>query len=1261
MQTKLRLVLSIPLLFFGLNTLSQEAGLYWENGSVVPNQRTLSGQVIQQESGRAFMLREEQLRRQLAELQAGHGAETELSFPDASGNPRKYRVKERSVMSAELQERYPGIRSYVGYSMEGTPSRIRFSFSQKGLQGMIVELGTSRVHYLEPAPNTPDTYLLFSRDELQPLAAGWVCKTEALTAKAAPGATSAKLFDDQQLRTYRLAVATTGEYTQYHGGTVADALAAINATVTRVNEVFERDLAIQLELIAATDQVIYTDPNTDPFGGNFSSEVQTTLTTVIGAPSYDIGHLFHQGGENGNAGFIGAVCDDDRKGSAFASTPNPEGDRFDLDFVAHEMGHQFGANHTWSFDTEGTGVQAEPGSGSTIMGYAGITQNDDVQSAGDDYFHYYSILQISQYVAGTSCALLTPLENTPPEISPIPDFHIPKGTAFVLEGVAADADPGDQLTYAWEQIDDGVVTRASFGPENPAGANFRSRTPVSEPKRYFPLLSRVSSGNLTQTNPASGSAWETVATVERDLNFALTVRDNAEGGGQVSSELTKVSVEEEAGPFRVVSQSAAEVYDIGSVQQVTWDVAGTSSAPINTQLVDIYLSADGGLSFPYLIAEDVPNVGQAQVQVPRVPNPFGRFMVRAADNVYFAVNDTDFTLTERPYLLYFDDLEVATCQPQDATFDFTFQTFGGFEEPVVLDVSGLPPGMVAEFSIDTVQVDDSRVSLVLSGTDSISPGTYALEVLGIDGATSTSVPIVLQVARDSLRPPSLVFPENDAVDVNLRPELQWEGNPSFIAYDVEIATDTSFVNLIQQQRIYDNTYQPGPLEVNSQYYWRVRPVGPCGEGDFTPFSSFSTINSECKSLVAGGTPVAIPSTGTPTITSVITVADDRPVLGVRVGVDVDHTFVSDLIITLTSPQGTEVTLVSNSCGEANDIKAIFDAQAPVFVCGNNPAISGEVRPLGSLNAFAGESSFGEWVLTISDTAPADGGRLNDFSLELCVEGFFRPDEDGDGVFDDGDDLCLGTPPGSEVDATGCEVFRFPDDQFLIGITSETCIGAGDGGIEVSSSQPFDYNVRLFGNGVDVTDTFTSTYTFDGLDPGSYQVCVGGTDGTNLFEPQCFQVNITSPEPLSVLADAALDYSSVTLYMEGSDRYEITLNGRSEIVEGSRHTLELDKGVNQLKVTGMPACTGSYEATFLRTERSLVAPNPFTDRLEIYLPDAEAPAEVSVFSASGTLVWKGRRIPESGTILLNLAGVPTGLYLIEVTQKGIQTIHKVYRE
>ena len=1261
MQSKVRLVLPILLLFFSLSSLSQEAGIYWEDQRLRADQTTLSGQRITPGQGRAFGLREDALRRRLQRLRDASQEEVIITFPDPGGGPRRYRVRERPVLSADLQERYPEIRSYVGYSLAGPPARIRFSLSHKGLQATIVSPGSPTTHYLEQAPGQRGTYLFFSRDELEPLPMGWKCKTDARTSKELPGAVTAKLFDDQQLRTYRVAVATTGEYTQYHGGSVADALAAINATLTRVNEVFERDLAIRLVLVPETDQVIYTDPNTDPFSGNFSSEVQTTLNTVIGPAGYDIGHLFHQGGENGNAGFIGAVCDDQRKGSAFASTPNPEGDRFDLDFVAHEIGHQFGANHTWSFTSEGTGVQAEPGSGSTIMGYAGITQQDDVQSAGDDYFHYYSILQISQYVATTTCSVGTPLENTPPEITPLPDFRIPRGTAFVLEGVASDPDSSDVLTYCWEQIDDGVVTRASFGPENPVGANFRSRPPVVEPARYFPLTSRVATGDLTQTEPASGSAWETVATVERDLNFALTVRDNAPGGGQLTSDLVKIQVEEEAGPFRVTSQDTPESYDIGSVQEITWDVAGTAGGPVNTQQVDIYLSTDGGLTFPQLIAENLPNTGTALVQIPRVPTEFGRFMVKAADNVFYAVNEVDFTLAEQPFLLYFDSLIAEACQPGNATFDFTYQTFGGYQEAVALEVGGLPEGLLAEFSTDTVQVDNSRVSLVLSQTGEVASGTYALEVIGTDGSIRDTVPLRLEIASDTLPEPVLIFPPDAATDIKLIPQFQWAGDALYTAYDLEIATDTSFAAPVLQRRVFDTRYHPEPLVENTEYFWRIRPLGPCGEGTFTQPASFSTITSECRTLKAPGTPVAISPVGTPVVTSVITVAEDRPVLDVKVRLDVEHTFVSDLVITLTSPQGTTISLVSNSCGEANDIDATFDAEAPPFVCGNNPAISGVVRPLGSLKAFAGESSFGQWVLTISDTAPEDGGRLNDFSLELCVEGALRPDADADGVFDDGDDLCLGTPPGAEVDVNGCQVFRFPQDQFLITAESETCIGKSDGTLSVQARAPFNYEVRVVGSGTEVADTFASTYTLGGLSPGTYEVCIGGSDGADIYQPQCYQLVIGSPEPLSVLANASPDYAVVELLLEGAQLYEITLNGQSQTVEGPSYLLDLAKGVNQLKVTAIPACKGSFETTFIRTGRPLLAPNPFRNRLEIYMPNSGEEADIAVFNTTGSLLWQGRRFPEDGKVLLDLPVLPTGLYLIRIQQGGVTNIYKAYRE
>ncbi|MGB5314362.1 MAG: reprolysin-like metallopeptidase [Robiginitalea sp.] len=1261
MKTKLRLVLSIPLFFFSITSLAQDAGLYWEQRLMTPGRETLSGQSIKNEGGRAFALRESVFRQELQKLQDGSTTSVLISFPDASGQPLMYRVEERSVMAPELQQRYPDIRSYIGYATHSNSIHIRFSYSPKGLQGMVVDTEKSQTHYLEPDPDQGDTYFLFSRDMLEPTLSGWKCKTESEISKDLPERRAAKLIDDQLLRTYRLAVSTTGEYAQYHGGSVANALSAINATVTRVNEVFERDLAIALELIPETDQVIYTDPNTDPYGGNFSSEVQTVLTDQIGAGGYDIGHLFHQGPENGFAGNVGNVCIDSGKGSAFAATPNPEGDRFDLDFVAHEMGHQFGANHTWSFRGEGTGVQAEPGSGSTIMGYAGITQEDDVQPSGDDYFHYFSVLQISQYVAATSCAQTALLTNSPPQISAVPDYRIPVGTAFVLEGSASDADAGDVLTYAWEQIDDGVVSSANFGPENAAGANFRSLRPRVDSVRYFPRLSRVITGDLTQTNPTSGSAWETVATVARELNFALTVRDNAPGGGQVNSDLVKVRVDEEAGPFRLISQSSPQSYAMGSVQTVNWDVAKTDGAPINAQLVDIYLSADGGLSYPFRIGQGLPNIGSAKVQIPRVFTPFARFMVRPSENIFFSINSADFELTQQPFLLVFDALQEETCQGADAIFEFTYQTFGGFSDLVNFEVDGLPAGLTATFSTDSAQSDGTPIQLEVGSTSLVPPGTYPFEVRGTEGGTSISVPLTLEIKNTNIGVPDLTFPQNSAVEISLQPELQWEQQALVSAYDFQFATDPSFSAPQTTIRVYRNGYRPGKLVENTQYYWRVRSVTACGEGAYSNPFSFTTISSECRSSSAPNLPKTISAVGTPTITSVIAVADDRPILGVRVAVELTHIFVSDLVISLTSPSGTTVNLVSNSCGSGNDINAIFDAEAPPFICSDNPAISGVVRPLGSLSAFAGESSYGEWVLTIEDTAPADGGSLEGFSLELCVEGAFRPDADGDGVFDDGDDLCPGTPPGATVDANGCQVFRFPDTQFDISLFSESCIGSADGRIAIEAMEDFNYTVSVQGNGTTVTDTFERNYELGDLEVGSYTVCLGGTEGVNTYESQCFEVQIGSPDPISVFTNPASDLSSVSLILEGSEFFVITLNGIRQQVKGPLLTLDLKTGLNQLKVEGVPACKGVFEETFFRTQGPLIAPNPFRDRIEIRVPEAQTPVYVQVFNTSGILVRSRRVLPESGKVLLDLPGLPTGMYLFEIEQGTLSFSRKVFRE
>lgn len=301
---------------------------------------------------------------------------------------------------------------------------------------MMVSLEDSRIAFMEPASNDSDTYVLYDKEAGLSSKMDFICTTSkdlfgnASKSSNLVGKTIVPLVDDQVLRTYRVAVSASGEYTQYMGGTVEDALAGINATLTRVNEVFETDLGVTLELIPNNDLLIFTNANTDPFNNSLNSQIQSTITSIIGEENYDVGHLFHQVGvglDNGNAGFIASVCVDNRKGSAFSAANVPEGDVFDLDYVAHELGHQFGANHTWSFESEGTGVQAEPASGSTIMGYAGIVEGNNVALQGDDYFHYNSILQISTYLETTSCAQTEAISNAPPVLVPVDDYTIPRG------------------------------------------------------------------------------------------------------------------------------------------------------------------------------------------------------------------------------------------------------------------------------------------------------------------------------------------------------------------------------------------------------------------------------------------------------------------------------------------------------------------------------------------------------------------------------------------------------------------------------------------------------------------------------------------------------------------------------------------------------------------------------------------------------------------------------------------------------------------
>lgn len=1248
MIAKLRFVLSITIFFVGFCGLAQQN--YW-----TPIASKASSLKSADSKGITYYQLDAKLFSRVLNTKGSKGVSL-IQFPDAEGTMHRFRIRERPIFHPELAKKYPNIKSFTGVSEDGK-LKIRFSHSPSGLQTMMTSHEKGAAVFLEKEKGTDSVYRLYRKSERSDTST-FICGTKGVFPLKS-FALAKNLVDDQILRTYRIAVSTTGEYTDYHGGTVAGALAAINATLTRVNAVFETDLGVTLQLVPNNDEIIFIDPSTDPYIGSFNAEVQNTLTSIIGEENYDVGHLFHLDNDNGNAGFIGSVCTDNRKGSAFASALIPEGDLFDLDYVAHELGHQFGANHTWSFESEGTGVQVEPASGTTIMGYAGIVGGNNVAPNGDDYFHHVSIAQIQNYLESTSCASTTSIGNNPPTITSHPDYIIPKGTPFVLTGNATDVD-GDVLTYSWEQIDDGVVVTSTFGPENVSGANFRSLPPSTDSERYFPNLNQVLNGSLEQVNPPENGTWETVSNVQRELNFALTVRDNNPIGGQVSSDSLRVSVVNRAGPFQVTSQNTNETYVAGSVQEITWDVANTHQLPVNAQLVDILLSTDGGENFNEILIENAPNTGNALVQLPGVVTTNARVMIKASDNIFFAVNNTDFTIEETPALLNFEQPSFSTCQPSDITIPFVYETSNGFSESMSLSINATEP-FTATFSQPLVSENATAVDLILSNLGSVPVGIHSVEVIATGSTFTTSTILEVRVFDGVFEEIILTLPMDASIGTDVNPELQWEENTNYSSYDVEIALDEDFNTIVETTSTFFASYQTFGLLPETTYYWRIRPRNSCGEGTFGSPFRFTTSLIDCKTFDASDVPIEISSAGTPTIVSKVFLSEDLKVSDVNVSLEIAHTFLEDLVINLTSPEGTKVTLLSKNCGNLNNITAVFDDDGNPLNCLGNPAISGIVQPLGALASFQGESTLGEWVLEIQDTLPSDGGFLNAFSLEICVEGSIRPDDDEDGVFDDGDDLCLGTPKGTPVDTTGCPLNAFPVNNFSIAIQSETCRQNNDGSITISATdETINYSATLTGNETNENVDFNNEFLFSNLSSGNYQLCITGTDGVISYRETCFDLVIEQPEELSVLANLLAD-DLVLLQLSGGAFYNIELNGEVEQTTEREFSLPLRPGLNILKVSTGVTCQGVFEKQYFNGGAPVIFPNPASNRITISSQFSDEKVMVTIFTADGRLVQQQAVLLEGGNFKLNVSELANGLYYLILEAKELSQTAKLIKQ
>jgi len=609
----------------------------------------------------------EQLENFLAEVPHGRAFEARssawiLTLPMPKGRQERFSIVNSPIMAPELAARFPEIQVFSGQGVDSPGSTVRLDWTPQGFHAMVLSEG--QTVYIDPYhPGERDHVIVYTRDafyastskepqgcmalDLPVGRPGVVSPVEGegkeVKTMGRPVVSVNRADNGSQLRTYRLALACTGEYASFHGGTVSSALAAMNTSMARVNGLFERDACLTMVLVPNNDQLVFLNSGTDPYTNNNGSTMLSqninTCNSIIGSANYDIGHVFSTGG--GGVAYLQSPCGSFKAGGVTGQGA-PVGDPFDVDYVAHEMGHQYGGNHTQNNSCNRASSAAyEPGSASTIMGYAGICA-PNLQSNSDDHFHNHSINEMISFTVsgnGNSCAVKTPTGNGLPNVSAGTDgLVLPKSTPFELTATGSDPD-GDALTYNWEEYDLGPQTASGDNNlTNPSGNQpiFRSWSSTSSPTRVFPRVT-----NLVNNTTSLG---EHLPTYSRQLNFKCSVRDNRAGGGGFSDDLKTMSVTANAGPFLLQLPNGGESVTGGGNLDITWNVAGTTGNGVNCSAVDIYLSTDGGYTFSTLLLDGTPNDGNASVLLPNLSTSQARIKVKGSNHVFFDISNGNFTI-----------------------------------------------------------------------------------------------------------------------------------------------------------------------------------------------------------------------------------------------------------------------------------------------------------------------------------------------------------------------------------------------------------------------------------------------------------------------------------------------------------------------------------------------------------------------------------------------------------------------------------------
>ncbi|HEX9655844.1 MAG TPA: zinc-dependent metalloprotease family protein [Bacteroidota bacterium] len=764
-----------------------------------------------------------------------------IDLPLPRGTSERFRVLESPIMAPELAAKYPEIRTYIGQGIDDPRSTVRMDWTPYGFHAIIFT--SNGTIYIDPYNrSTASHYISYYKhdlrqtldrtmEEMGPL------DTESETAQEIRGLVASgapqSVAIGEELRTYRLALAATGEYTAFHGGTVALGMAAIVTAMNRVDGIYEREVAVRMVLIANNDTLVYTNASTDPYtnnnGGTMLGQNQSTLDNIIGNANYDVGHVFSTGG--GGIANLGVPCRAGFKARGVTGLSSPIGDPFYVDYVAHEMGHQFGSNHTFNGNTGSCGggnrnasTAYEPGSGTTIMAYAGICGSQNTQNQSDDYFHSISIDEIvsyTQFGSGNSCPVTTTTGNNAPTVSAGSTVYtIPTITPFFLTGSASDPN-GDSLTYCWEEFDLGPAGH----PNTPTGNApiFRTFDPTSSPTRFFPRLSNILSG--TQT------IGEILPSYARTLNFRLTARDNRAGGGGSGKGSISVNVSDAAGPFQVTYPNSAIAWLANSTDSVTWNVANTNGSPVNCSNVNILLSTDGGQTFPTVLASNTPNDGSEIISVPGTVVNNARVKVEAVGNIFFDIGNADFSISSIAAPSLLSPPNGTPNQPLSLDIAWNSVTSATSYHA---QVSRLPSFLIL------VVVNDSTLTDTVKNVTGLEQGfTYYWRVRAKDSSGQSIWSPVWSFATTSL-PASvaLVSPANQAMISTDSVAFRWNWQSVIERYWLEYGTDSTFTSSTIDSTLTDTSIVAYSLVNNQTYFWRARGQNSIGWGPYSGTRSF---------------------------------------------------------------------------------------------------------------------------------------------------------------------------------------------------------------------------------------------------------------------------------------------------------------------------------------------------------------------------------------------------------------------------------------